>query len=125
MKAASAAVLTAAVSVLLKRHNPESALLLGSAAALGILIAALGILNGFLEFRKLVRQSFGSGAELFFSPVLKCLGISIVTRFASDTCKDASQTAAASAVEFAGAVCSVRVVLPLLQSVLSTVGGIR
>ena len=46
------------------------------------------------------------------------------SRFSAESCRDASQNAAASAVEFAGAACSLGVVLPLLVSVLKTLGGL-
>ena len=124
MKAASAALLSAVLGLLIKRHNPEGALLLGAICALGILTASLGILDGFSSLRKLFRQSFGGEAEGLLSPVLKCLAISIVSRFSAESCRDASQNAAASAVEFAGAACSLGAVLPLLVSVLKTLGGL-
>ena len=123
LKAAAAAVFAAVIGLLLKKQNPESALILGTLTALGILIASLGILNGFGELRKLVRQMAGSEAELWMSPVFKCLAISVITRFSADSCRDASQNAAASAVEFAGSACSLAVVMPLLILVLKTLGG--
>lgn len=124
MKAASAALLSAVLGMLLKRHNPEGALLLGAICAVGILAASLGILDGLASLRKLMRQSIGSEGEGLIAPLLKCLAISLVSRFSSESCRDASQNAAASAVEFAGAVCSLGVVMPLLMSVLKTVGGL-
>ena len=85
MKAASAALLSAVLGLLIKRHNPEGALLLGAICALGILTASLGILDGFSSLRKLFRQSFGGEAEGLLSPVLKCLAISIVSRFSAES----------------------------------------
>lgn len=123
MKAAAAALLSTVLGLLIKRHNPEGALLLGAACAVGIMTASLGILDGFASLRKLLRQLCGGDAEAFAAPILKCLAIAIVSRFSSDSCRDASQNAAASAVEFAGSVCSLGTVLPLLLSVLKTLGG--
>ena len=123
MKAAAAALLASVLGLLIRRHNPEGALLLGAACAIGILAASIGILDGFSALRKLIRQSTGGEGERYLSPILKCLAISIVSRFAADSCRDASQNAAASAVEFAGAVCSLGTVTPLLLSVLKTIGG--
>lgn len=124
MKAAAAALLSTVLGLLIKRHNPEGALLLGAACTVGIVTASLGILDGLAALRKLVRLICGGETENFVSPILKCLAIAIVSRFASDSCRDASQNAAASAVEFAGAVCSLETVLPLLLSILKTVGGV-
>ena len=124
MKAASAALLSAVLALLIKRHNPEGALLLGAICAVGILVASLGILDGFASLRKLMHQSLGGEEEGLVAPLLKCLAISIVSRFSSESCRDASQNAAASAVEFAGAVASLGVVMPMLIGILKTVGGL-
>lgn len=124
MKAASAALLSAVLGLLIKRHNPEGALLLGAICAVGILAASLGILDGFASLRKLLRQIFGGEGESLIAPIFKCLAISVVSRFSSESCRDASQNAAASAVEFAGAVCSLGVVMPLVMSILKSMGGL-
>ena len=64
------------------------------------------------------------GSEVYMMPVIKCLAIAIVTRFAADLCKDASQNATASAVELTGSVCGFAVILPLLWNVLRLIGGL-
>ena len=58
------------------------------------------------------------------APIMKCLAIAIVTRIASELCKDSAQNAAAAAVELAGTVCAVSTVMPLLMSVLKMIGGL-
>ena len=123
MRAAAAAILASVVGLLLKKHNPETALMIGAATAAVLIGAALGILNGFGELRRLSGQMIGKDSGLFLSPVLKCLAISIITKFSAEICKDASQNAAAAAVDFLGSVCALSVVMPLLLSVLQTIGG--
>lgn len=122
IKAAALAVLSAIMSLLLKKHNPELSLILGAVTALGILISAMGLLNGLRELREQVTRIMG-GAETLLSPVLKCLAIAIVTRIAADLCKDSAQNAAAAAVELAGTVGALTTVLPLLMNVLELIGG--
>ncbi len=123
-KTAAASVLAAVVSLMLKKHNPETALLLGAITAVCIAVSALGLLSGFAELRAQARQMLGSESEVLLAPVLKCLAISIVTRLTAELCRDASQQAAAAAVDLAGTACSVAVVLPLLMSVLKKIGGL-
>lgn len=123
VKAAAAGLLSAVIGLLIKKQNPETALLLGALTAVGILIASLGILNGFRELRDLVRSMLGSGGELLMAPILKCLAIAIVTRFATEMCRDSSQNAVAAAVELAGTACAMSAVMPLLLSVLKMIGG--
>ena len=100
-----------------------AALLLSALTALGILLSSLGVLNGLRELREQIDRILGKG-ETLVAPVLKCLAIAVVTRFSADLCRDSAQHAAASAMEFAGTVCAVTTVLPLLMSVLKIIGGL-
>ena len=124
VKIGGAALLTAVVGLLLRRHNPETALLLGAVTALGALLASLGLLNGLRELRGLIRPMLGEGGELLMTPVFKCLAVVLITRFTSELCRDASQQSVAAAVEMAGSACCVSLVLPLLVSVLKILGGL-
>ena len=125
IKAAAALLTASAVCLLLRRHNPEIALLLGLVTALSVFAASLRVMDGLRDFRRLVRQLIGDESETLISPVVKCLAISVVTRFSAESCRDSSQHAAAAAVEFAGSACSIAAVLPLLMSVLRSIGGLR
>lgn len=121
-KAAAAALTAAAVGLLIKNRNPELSLLLGAGAAALILIASAGFLKGLRELADTVKTIAGS-SEALIAPVLKCVAIAIVTRIAAELCRDASQAAAASAVELAGTVCAMSAAMPLLMSVLRMIGG--
>jgi stage III sporulation protein AD len=122
-KAAALSLISAVMSLLLKKQNPEASLLLGAATALWILIAGVGVLDGLGDVRDQVGRILGKG-ETLITPVMKCLAIAVVTRFSADLCRDSAQNAAASAMEFAGTVCAVSTVLPLLMSVLKIIGGL-
>ena len=122
-KAAAAALFSAVMTLLLKKQNPEGALLLGALTALAILTSSLGASGGFRELRETTGKLLGDDAEILIGPVMKCLSIAIITRLAADLCRDASQQAAASSVELAGTVCAVSTVMPLLLSVLKMIGG--
>ena len=121
-KAAAAALTAAILTLLIKKQNPEIGLLLSAVTVMLILLSSTGMLGGILELRNLVKSLTG-GSDLLITPVLKCLGIAIVTRIASDLCKDSSQNAAAAAVELAGSICAMGTVMPLLMSVLKMIGG--
>ena len=122
-KASALALLSAVVSLLLKKQNPEAALLLSVLTAVGILIAAMGLLNGLQELREQIGKILG-GSEVLIAPIMKCLAIAIVTKIAAELCRDSAQNAAAAAVELAGTVCAVSTVMPLLMSVLKMIGGL-
>ena len=121
-KAAAAALVASVIGLLLRKRNPELALLLGAATAAGILLAATGMLSGLRELQGAVKALCGSN-EVLLAPVFKCLAISVITRFSMELCRDSAQNAAAAAVELCGTVCAMSTVMPLLISILKLVGG--
>ncbi len=58
--------------------------------------------------------------SVYISPVLKCIGIGLVTHLAAQVCRDAQQGSLASAVELCGTLCALYVSLPLVESLLAT-----
>ena len=122
IKAAAAALTAAAIGLLIKSRNPEISLLLSVCTVALILIAAMGFAKGIKELSQAVKTIAG-GTDMLTAPVLKCVGIAIVTKICSELCKDASQAAAAAAVELAGTVCAMSVAMPLIMSMLRMIGG--
>lgn len=119
-KASAAAVTAAVLGLVLKKRDGEQALLLGAAAAAAVLAAALSAAGEILSFfRELGRQAGISTALTL--PLLKCVGIAVTGRLASDLCRDAGQAASASALELACAVAATCAALPLLKSVSAMV----
>ena len=55
------------------------------------------------------------------TPVIKCVGIGVVTRLAAELCRDAGQGASAAAVEVCGAACAMVTVLPLIRALLKLI----
>lgn len=117
----AAAVCTLISCLLLRRTNPELASALSIAAVALILLASLGLSAGLKELKDLLRGRFGL-SETMMQPVLKCVAAGIVSRLTADLCRDASQTAAASAVELAGTLCALGIIMPLLLTMLKMVG---
>ena len=117
-RAAALALTAAVLPLVIRKKNPESI-----AAITAVLLAALRYAEAFRELTATVRTLL-DGSESYLLPVLKCLAAAIVTRIASDLCRDASQTALASAVELTGAVCAVGISLPMILAVLKRIGGL-
>ena len=63
-------------------------------------------------------------SSLLLTPVIKCVGISLVTELGAQICKDASQGAAAAFVELCGTLCALYVALPLISSLVAVVEGL-
>ena len=122
VKAAALALTAALIGIVLRRTNPELSLLLSICTVVLIMGAALGFTKSFTELAQAVQRIFGV-SETLIKPVLKCVAVAIITKITSDLCKDSSQAAAASAVELAGTVCALCIIMPLLMSMLTAIGG--
>ena len=122
VKAAALALTAALIGIVLQRTNPELSLLLSICTVVLIMGAALGFAKSFTELAQTVQRIFGV-SETLIKPVLKCVAVAIITKMTSDLCKDSSQAAAASAVELAGTVCALCIIMPLLMSMLTAIGG--
>ena len=105
MRFCALCVTGALLAVLLKRTNPDMALLLALAVCGAVLLLLAEPLE---EIRDLP-------AELF-APLVKTVGVALVSRTGSDLCRDAGEGAMASLVETAGAVIAILVSLPLFQA---------
>ena len=94
--------------------------LTAGAVIVSLVLAQVSGLGTFLE-------SLADAAGLapaVFAPVLKTVGISILTRISSELCRDAGEGGLAAFVEMAGAVLALLVTAPLLQAVLDTLSGL-
>lgn len=121
LKAAALALTAALIGIVLRRTNPELTLLLSICTVALIMGAAVGFAKGFVELAETLQRIFGV-SELLIKPVVKCVAVAIITKMTSDLCRDSSQAAAASAVELAGTVCALCIIMPLLMSMLTTIG---
>lgn len=120
MKAVVTAVAGSVIGLLLKRSAPELSLALGTAVTVFAALLAAQLISGLADILREVRDGTGLSAAVT-GPVLKCVGIGVVTRLTADLCRDAGQSAGASAVELCGAACAMAAALPLIRSLLAAV----
>ena len=117
---AALAVAAALCALVVKREAGGVALVLGLAAGAVI----LGQVLGAAEAVRALMDELGERAGLspaVLDPVIKTVGIAILTRISSEVCRDAGESGIAAAVETAGAVLALWIALPLLRAVLDTV----
>ena len=117
VKIAAAAVAAAMCAVVVRKQSPEIALVLGVGACALIVLSCSGALESVVELTDKLAQAGGLSAQVV-EPVMKTAGIAIVTRLASDFCKDAKEGGLASAVELGGTALALAAVLPLMTAVL-------
>ncbi len=121
---ASAVLLAASlVGVLIRKNSPELSLLLNLASVALVFVLALSVLGEIKRTMETIGNMTRNAGTLTF-PVLKCLAIAAITKISAELCRDASQSAASSAVELMGTVCALGIAAPLIMSVVKTIGGL-
>lgn len=122
IKAAALAVTAALCAVVVKKQARELGLVLTLAAAAMVLGAAVRTVDGLRTVLDALAETAGLSPAVL-SPVLKTVGISIVTRVAAELCRDAGEGGIGAAMETAGAAAALWVAAPLLRAVLDTLNA--
>lgn len=120
LKIAAVAVISAICAVVVKKNVRELGLVLALLAGVLILAFALPAVEKTLA----LMDELAALAELspaVLTPVVKTVGIAIVTRVSAEVCRDAGEGGIAAFVETAGAATALLTALPLLETVLSLV----
>lgn len=120
LQAAVIAVVTVVLTSLLKKSNQELALLLTIAACVLIGLFLMRLAEPVVEFLSKLRSLAGLDKELM-TPMVKTIGIGLLTQISATVCADAGENAIAKLVEVCGGVLALYVALPLLQAVIDMV----
>ena len=123
MKAAAVCLLGALLATLVKKTSPDMALLLALAVCAVVLTALVRGLEEITAFLQELLERGGLSAELF-TPLLKTVGIALVTRTGGALCRDAGEGAMAAVVEMSGAFAVVLVSLPLFRAAWQMLEGL-
>ena len=117
MSICAAAIISAVLSLMIKKYNAEIAVVLSICACAGILLWA--IMSAAPVFSRINGIAERTGIESFWlGIVLKAVGICFITEFAYDCCKDAGQNALAGNTLLAGKISVIITVLPLFEKIL-------
>ncbi len=122
-KAAAVAILCAACSLLIKAKNPEYSFVLSTICAVCVCAAAVGMIASLADFVSGIIKDSGLPSEVFV-PIIKCVGIAVLTKLVCNLCKDAGQNGTSSAVEYLGSAAMVYTAMPLLGTLLKTLEGL-
>ena len=123
VKGLAAGIVGAIFMLVIKKNSPEMALALTLAVSVMLLFFALQLAGGLKSVIDTAAEAAGLSGVLI-SPVLKCVGIGIVSRFTSDFCKDCGAGSIASAVDIVGAAAALYIAMPLLNTLLTMIGGL-
>lgn len=116
---AALAVISAIAATVIRKQLPDLALVLALCGVAGILAMGVEMLS---PIRQLM-DTLAEKAELspaLVAPVVKTVGIGLLTRICAELCRDARESGLATAAEMAGTITALWTALPLFEAVLGT-----
>ena len=119
--AVAAALIVSALVLLLRRSNPEIALVLGAAGAAALFLAALPALSEITDFFEDILPS-GAAAEVF-PPLMRVAGIAVLSRMGAELCRDAAEGAMAVKLELLGGVLAFAAAMPVFRLLAELLGA--
>lgn len=111
-------IISAFLSVMIKKYNPEYSLAIGIVTGVLILGVIFGHITGVIARVQQLLKATNIPLE-YIEILFKSLGICFLTQFASDACKDAGEIALSSKIETAGKLMILIVSLPLFEKVIN------
>lgn len=120
IKCSALALFSSACGLVIKQKNPELGFGLAAVTAAVIFISALKLGETTDEIVKTV--TILSENTAIIRPIMKCVGISIITKVSSDLCRQTGNTSAAYALDFSGTVCALAVSTPIIVQMMKLIG---
>ena len=121
IKISGVLLVSSCAAMMIRRSNPEISLLLSMAVIAVVLGASLLLFKPLTDLWETTRELYGVG-EVYLLPLVKCCAAALTARLSADLCREASQNAAASAVEFLGLLCALGAAMPLVRNMLAALG---
>lgn len=120
---ASAALIAAVLSMVLKQYKPEYSLFISIAAGVLIFLSVIAVIEPIIGFIGELTER--AGLEGVYGEVLiKSLAVCYITQLACDCCKDAGENAIAGKLQIAGKIAVLLIALPMFKSLTEIVAGL-
>ncbi len=120
LKIAVLAVAGVLLALMIKQTKPEYSLLISMAVCICIFIYLLSKLSTALSYIGQL-EALVDIEGVYLDTILKMLGISYITQFASDLCKDAGYSAVASQIELFARISILFLSFPVLMALVQTI----
>ncbi len=117
IKLCGIAVIGVCAALIMRAAKSELAMPVGVITGIIILASAISSMYPIVAFAEGLSRE--NSYSLYFSTVLKALGIGIAAQTAADICRDSGEGAVASKLEFAAKVGILLLGLPVVREILS------
>ncbi len=108
-------------AMLFRNGKTEYGLFISIVAGILIFTFGVGKLSSILAVFNRIQEEIGVNKE-YIQILLKIIGITYVSEFSANLCRDAGYGAIAGQIEFVGKLSILAVSLPILMALLDTVG---
>ena len=113
-------IISAAIVIILRQYRPEFSFAAALLAGILIILISLSYFTEIFVFIKRLVSVSGIDSEKF-EILLKCFGICVVTKIASETCKDCGLESISSKIDFSGKTIILISSLPLFSEILEVI----
>ncbi len=113
-------IIAAGFIIILKQYRPEYAFGAALAAGILLLLYTVTLLSGIFEQIKTFVSLSGIENEKY-QILLRCLGICMVTKAASEVCKDCGQASISSKIDLAGKTVVLFTAMPLFGEIIGLI----
>jgi len=113
-------IVSVVLIIVLKAQRPEYAVQISIITGVVIFLLLASKLSAVLD----MLQGFSDKAGIepvYFTTVLKIVGIAYVTEFGAEVCRDAGESAIASKIELAGKVVIIMLAVPIITSLFQLI----
>ena len=117
------AVVVAIFSVSFKNIKSEYGILLCVAVCILLFVYGVGKLSEILIAIETIKNYIGIDS-VYIEIIVKIIGISYITEFASDVCKDCNYSAVANQVQIFGKLTVITISLPVVVTLFETINKI-
>lgn len=112
------AIVGAVSALIVKEHKPQFAVIIGIATAVILFLMILSQVEYVLNIVTMTATGLDINTE-YVAAIFKMVGISYLSQFGSEICRDAGQNAIAAKVELAGKIMIVALSVPILIELMN------
>lgn len=113
-------IIATTFALVLRQHRPEFALQISIVTGLVIFMFVVNQLNYVVQVLNDLAQRIDLDM-IYFSTILKIIGIAYITEFGAQICRDAGEQAIASKIELGGKVIIIVIAVPILTAILDLI----
>jgi stage III sporulation protein AD len=113
-------IIASVIIIILKTQRPEMAIQVSMLTGVVIFLLVAGKISSVIDILK----SYASKTSIdmaYISILLKIIGITYITEFGAEVCKDAGEASIASKIELAGKVVIILMAIPIITSLLDLI----